>query len=279
MAWSFGHWLILIVALLAGLAAGWVWRGRRDTAATGQDSPVVDGGPGVGTTAVVAAPAPTATTDTERPEATVDPAPAAVAEPPAPGDADPTPTAVDPVGTDVTTDGDGTDAVEPAQPAAPAEEPAAAELAATAEPVPTTEPLAAAEPATDAEPVATAEPVADATPGEAETGPQPAAAPARAAVATPPVRPVPAATSEVADDFRRIQGVGPKMAAALQAAGIRTYRQLAELDEAGLRETIRAAGLRAAPGLATWPQQAKVLADGPDEAAAALSAAVPGDDA
>ncbi|WP_243705032.1 helix-hairpin-helix domain-containing protein, partial [Micromonospora sp. KC723] len=62
------------------------------------------------------------------------------------------------------------------------------------------------------------------------------------------------------DDFRRIQGVGPKMAAALQAAGIRTYRQLAELDETALRETIRAAGLRGAPSLATWPQQAKVLA-------------------
>jgi predicted flap endonuclease-1-like 5' DNA nuclease len=85
--------------------------------------------------------------------------------------------------------------------------------------------------------------------------------------------------ADTPDDFRRIQGVGPKMAAALQAAGIRTYRQLAELDEAALRETIRGAGLRAAPSLATWPQQAKVLAGAPQEAAAALPAAVGGDDA
>ncbi|MEV0330316.1 hypothetical protein AB0H63_28245 [Micromonospora echinospora] len=68
------------------------------------------------------------------------------------------------------------------------------------------------------------------------------------------------------DDFRRIQGIGPKIAAALQAAGIRTYRQLAERDEAGLREVIRGAGLRAAPGLASWPQQARILADAPAEA-------------
>ncbi|GAB3842856.1 hypothetical protein GCM10029963_16580 [Micromonospora andamanensis] len=50
------------------------------------------------------------------------------------------------------------------------------------------------------------------------------------------------------------------MAAALHGAGIRTYRQLAELDEAALRETIRSAGLRATASLVTWPQQAKVLA-------------------
>ncbi|NYF59697.1 hypothetical protein [Micromonospora purpureochromogenes] len=76
--------------------------------------------------------------------------------------------------------------------------------------------------------------------------------------------------AEAPDDFRRIQGVGPKMAAALQTAGIRTYRQLAELDEPALRETIRAAGLRAAPSLATWPQQAKLLAGAGTEAGAVL---------
>ncbi|RKN15268.1 hypothetical protein D7147_25800 [Micromonospora musae] len=91
-------------------------------------------------------------------------------------------------------------------------------------------------------------------------------------VATPPVRPV-AATSVEVDDFRRIQGVGPKMAAALQAAGVRTYRQLADLDEPALRELIRGAGLRAAPGLATWPQQARLLATAPDEATTAPTGA------
>ncbi|NED53216.1 DUF4332 domain-containing protein, partial [Micromonospora aurantiaca] len=80
------------------------------------------------------------------------------------------------------------------------------------------------------------------------------------------------AAGDAADDFRRIQGIGPKLAAALQDAGIRTYRQLAELDEAALRQTVKAAGLRSAPGLATWPQQAKVLAGAPADADRVLPA-------
>ncbi|WP_433549819.1 helix-hairpin-helix domain-containing protein [Micromonospora zamorensis] len=110
----------------------------------------------------------------------------------------------------------------------------------------------------------------------------------RAAVATPPGRPTVSATPPVrstadtaistyegdptgpADDFRRIQGIGPKMAAALQDAGVRTYGQLGELDEPALRDLIRAAGLRAAPGLASWPQQARVLAGAGEEMAAVL---------
>ncbi|MGW0214230.1 helix-hairpin-helix domain-containing protein [Micromonospora chokoriensis] len=114
------------------------------------------------------------------------------------------------------------------------------------------------------------------------------AEPERAAVATPPVRPTDTATPPVrsaddtsiatyegdptgpADDFRRIQGIGPKMAAALQDAGVRTYGQLGELDEPALRDLIRAAGLRAAPGLASWPQQARVLAGASDQMAAVL---------
>ncbi|WFE97928.1 hypothetical protein [Micromonospora sp. WMMD987] len=82
---------------------------------------------------------------------------------------------------------------------------------------------------------------------------------------------------EPADDFRRIQGVGPKIAAALQAAGIRTYRQLAELDEASLRDTVRAAGLRATASLATWPQQARVLAGAGAEATRVLPTPAGGD--
>lgn len=78
---------------------------------------------------------------------------------------------------------------------------------------------------------------------------------------------------DAADDFRRIQGVGPKMAAGLQAAGIRTYQQLAELDEPALRELIRGAGLRGAASLPTWPKQAKALA----EAARASSTGVSAD--
>ncbi|RIV41610.1 hypothetical protein D2L64_00690 [Micromonospora radicis] len=83
---------------------------------------------------------------------------------------------------------------------------------------------------------------------------------AEAVVPAPEAAPAPSVVTGAGDDFRRIQGVGPKMATALHDAGIQTYRQLADLDEAALRETIRGAGLRATASLATWPQQAKILA-------------------
>ncbi|MEV4662808.1 helix-hairpin-helix domain-containing protein [Micromonospora echinofusca] len=413
MAWSFGHWLILIVTLVVGAAGGWFWRGRQDAATAEHGSPMVDGDPVAGMTAVVVDPPPVATLDEARPEVTVDPRPDAVADrvPAAPGaDADP---ATAPSATVVTADASRADDVDPADmaltggpvpapdtdPAPPATAadarpdheivlPAAAEVtgpvdrrpaqestpaveprdvpAATQEPAPATvtstptdltgpETAPAAEP--ESTPVVPVEPdtapaAATHSPVEPETAPVVTAAslaepqpaepePARATSAEPATAVEPAtatavepatATAEVdvpatavaevdvpataadapvevestpvgavvvpaprgevtappaadsdaadaADDFRRIQGVGPKMAAALQAAGIRTYRQLAELDEAALRETIRAAGLRAAPSLATWPQQAKVLAGAPQEAATVLPTPVGGTDA
>ncbi|MEH1101163.1 helix-hairpin-helix domain-containing protein [Micromonospora sp. CPCC 205561] len=402
MAWSFGHWLILIVALVVGLAGGWFWRGRQDAAVAAHGAPVTEGDPVAPMTAVVVDPPPVATADETRPEVVVDPVPDAVA------DRDPAPRADTPADTDAATTGvtfvaadqrrgdevdpadmaltgdpvpapdtgpepasaplgaaDRSDAElvlpvaaevtgpvdrrpEPATPAEPASlstEPEAAPVPTTtvpaAVPVPATAPEPAPVPAASArsgpataaatpgEPDPTepapAEPVTAATgprpvpvepepvsiqaePGSAEPEPdvaepvvvsaepepvsvepqpvstqaEPGSAEPEPDAAEPVVVPAPRAAAEAAvaagtgsdaaDDFRRIQGVGPKMAAALQAAGIRTYRQLAELDEAALRETIRAAGLRAAPSLATWPQQAKVLAGAPLEAAAALPA-------
>lgn len=81
------------------------------------------------------------------------------------------------------------------------------------------------------------------------------------AIATPPQSNTPIAGDPVhVDDFRRLAGVGPKVANALQAAGIHTFAQLADADEATLREAIRQAGVRSAPTLPTWPQQARALA-------------------
>ncbi|WP_174537464.1 helix-hairpin-helix domain-containing protein [Micromonospora chalcea] len=144
-------------------------------------------------------------------------------------------------------------------------EPAASEPApATVDSDPVTVPATV-----DAEPVAASatlvedEPVAEKQPavGTAVDAPVEATEPVAVPAPRTSVENVPAAAdTDAADDFRRIQGIGPKLAAALQDAGIRTYRQLAELDEAALRQTVKAAGLRSAPGLATWPQQAKVLA-------------------
>ena len=79
------------------------------------------------------------------------------------------------------------------------------------------------------------------------------------------------AADDTADDLRRIEGIGPKMAAALQAAGITGFRQLAEASEEELRAALRAAGVRMTKSLPTWPQQAKILAG--DPAAAAVFAA------
>lgn len=65
------------------------------------------------------------------------------------------------------------------------------------------------------------------------------------------------------DDFRRIPGVGPKVANALNAAGIRTFAELAESDEATLRAAMRSAGVRSAPSLPTWAGHARELAGAP----------------
>jgi len=79
------------------------------------------------------------------------------------------------------------------------------------------------------------------------------------------------------DDFRRIQGIGPKVANALAAAGIRSLQQLADTDEATLREAMRQAGVRSASTLSTWPQQARALANGSAPAPAPRNARGGGD--
>lgn len=75
-------------------------------------------------------------------------------------------------------------------------------------------------------------------------------------------QPVPLLDSRTPDDLQRIEGIGPKMAGALHAAGITTYAQLGASDEATIRAAITAARLRFAPSLPTWPRQARLLADG-----------------
>ncbi len=65
-----------------------------------------------------------------------------------------------------------------------------------------------------------------------------------------------------ADDLTSIEGIGPKMRKALQAAGIMTFRQLANASEATLRAAIEAAGMRLSPSLTTWAEQAALAAKG-----------------
>ncbi|BCJ70721.1 hypothetical protein CS0771_02650 [Catellatospora sp. IY07-71] len=72
------------------------------------------------------------------------------------------------------------------------------------------------------------------------------------------------------DNLQRIEGIGPRMEAALTAAGLGTYAALAEADNDTLRNAIEAQGLKFAPALLTWARQARLLADGDEEALADL---------
>ncbi|NWF68197.1 MAG: ATP synthase F1 subunit gamma [Chloroflexi bacterium] len=78
-------------------------------------------------------------------------------------------------------------------------------------------------------------------------------------------KPAPSAAAKAngkEDDLTRIEGIGPKIAAALKAAGLHTFGQLAQASEDELKAAIQAAGLRLAPSLPTWAEQASYAASG-----------------
>jgi predicted flap endonuclease-1-like 5' DNA nuclease len=122
-------------------------------------------------------------------------------------------------------------------------------------PAPAPEPAPALEPSLPEEPVLTtfaAAPVPEAPAEAVETA---------AESAPPPEAPAP--TSESAeDDLLIIEGIGPQMEAALKAANIRTYRQVADASVQDLRAAIEVRGLRFAPSLVNWAKQARFLASG-----------------
>ncbi len=98
------------------------------------------------------------------------------------------------------------------------------------------------------------------------------ASPEPAAQAPAPVPTTPAAVrADVPDDLTRIEGIGPKIGAALVAAGLTTYASVAEATEYELRAALTAAKLRFAPSLPTWGKQARLLADGDEEGFVALT--------
>ena len=63
-----------------------------------------------------------------------------------------------------------------------------------------------------------------------------------------------------ADDLKKIEGIGPKIASTLVEAGIATYADLAKAKPAAISEII--AGVRGNHVTDTWPAQAKLAADG-----------------
>jgi predicted flap endonuclease-1-like 5' DNA nuclease len=89
----------------------------------------------------------------------------------------------------------------------------------------------------------------------------------KAAPSAPVAEPVPpAAEAQFApskpDDLKLIEGIGPKIAGILAAAGITTFAQLAATDGSRLKEIIAQAGLTALADPASWPEQAALAAAG-----------------
>ncbi|MBE1877784.1 helix-hairpin-helix domain-containing protein [Myceligenerans pegani] len=78
---------------------------------------------------------------------------------------------------------------------------------------------------------------------------------AAAAVAPEPEQPAD-------EDLKVIEGIGPKIEKALKAAGITSYAQVAATSEAELRESIAKSGIKFAPSVKTWAQQAQYLVEG-----------------
>ncbi len=62
------------------------------------------------------------------------------------------------------------------------------------------------------------------------------------------------------DDLERIEGIGPKIETILNAAGIRTFRRLAQTPVDRLRDILQEAGLARLASPDTWAQQAELAA-------------------
>ena len=83
------------------------------------------------------------------------------------------------------------------------------------------------------------------------------AAPVEVSVAS---KPKAKKASAKGDDLKKVEGIGPKIAETLIAAGISTYAELAKTDAAKISEII--ADVRGNHVTDTWPKQAKLAADG-----------------
>lgn len=82
-----------------------------------------------------------------------------------------------------------------------------------------------------------------------------------AAVAEP-AKPKKRGKAREGDDLTVIEGIGPKMSAALAAAGLDSYAKIARATPDELRRAIEAAGMSFAPSLPTWPEQAALAEKG-----------------
>jgi predicted flap endonuclease-1-like 5' DNA nuclease len=70
------------------------------------------------------------------------------------------------------------------------------------------------------------------------------------------------AATIVADDLTRIEGIGPKISGLLQGAGISTFEQLAGTGVDRLEKMLADAKLSGLANPSTWPEQARLAAEG-----------------
>ena len=130
--------------------------------------------------------------------------------------------------------------------------------------------------ATNAEEMAAAAPAPKAAPAKANADDKPEAkitkkevAPAKeeapAPVAEKEAAPAPkkaAAKSEEADDLKKIEGIGPKIAEVLGEAGVSTFAALAKMDRDAIKAILETVSTLKSKEPKTWPQQAELAADG-----------------
>jgi len=134
-----------------------------------------------------------------------------------------------------------------------------------------------AESATEAAPPA-AEAVKETAAPEVAKAEAPAPAPTEVKeTEAAPAPEVAAPEAKEADDLTKVEGIGPKAAEALVAAGIDSYAKLAEAEA----ENIKSILTEASPRLAhlepkSWPKQAKMAADGEWDALKAWQDSVSG---
>lgn len=111
--------------------------------------------------------------------------------------------------------------------------------------------------------VSTAPPAAPAAPAAKPRAKKEAATPKPKKDAKPKTKSAPKVAEPVKpDDLKVVEGIGPKMEKALNAAGILTFAQLAAASDETIRAAIEAGGMRFAPSVPTWAQQASYAAKG-----------------
>ena len=72
----------------------------------------------------------------------------------------------------------------------------------------------------------------------------------------------PATKSDAADDLKKIEGIGPKIAEVLGEAGVTTFAQLSEMDRDAIKSILDTVSTLKSKEPKTWPQQAKLAVDG-----------------